>query len=125
MDRRKFTLKGLALVPAAGSLLVAARADARKKKRKHRPKPRPTSPRRPIVLTQTFSNRAQIRLVDHDPANPYPSTIQVSGLTNARILDLNLVLHELSHDRPFDVAVMLVPPGGKGVVVMHNVGGNL
>lgn len=127
MDRRNFALKGMLLAPAASLLLATAEAEARKKPPGRRPRPR-HRPRRatpPIVKVQTFSNRSQIRLRDHAPADPYPSTISISGLTGARILDVNPILHGLSHDRPFDVAVMLVSPWGKGVILMQNVGGNL
>lgn len=126
MDRRNFALKSMLLAPAASLLLTTAGADARKRPPRRRPRQRPR-PRRPtpIVKVETFSNRSQIRLRDHATADPYPSTITISGLTGARILDVNLILHGLSHDRPFDIAVMLVSPAGKGVILMQDVGGNL
>jgi hypothetical protein len=129
MDRRTFVLKGLALAPAASLLLAAAKADARKKKRRRRPKPRPTPrptpPRPPIVLSKTFSNRARIRLDDNARANPYPSPLQISGLNGASVLDVNLILHDLSHGRPVDLGAILVSPSGRGVAVMYKAGGNL
>ena len=64
-------------------------------------------------LTQTFSNLDPITIPDgaptkdRGPATPYPSTIDVAGFANGRILDVNLTLHGLSHGFPRDVDVLL------------------
>lgn len=122
MDRRSFALKGLALAPAS-LLLATTKADARKKKSRRRPKPCPAPPKT-MLVTQTFENRTQIQFNDLGPANPYPSKIQVSGLTAGRIVGVNMILHGFTYDRPVDAALMLVSPSGKGALMMQNVGGN-
>src|SRR5262245_50775806 len=41
-------------------------------------------------------------------ANPYPSTISVSGLTGQQITNLQVLFHNLSHDSPSDIDAMLI-----------------
>jgi subtilisin-like proprotein convertase family protein len=126
MNRRIFTrnlaLGGLALIPDLSSVRATAEAAARKRKRRPQPKPRT----KPVtkVITKTFANPAAIQFRDQAAANPYPSTIEVSGFAQGKILDVNLTLDGFTHDCPFDIALMLVAPSGKGAVVLHNVGGN-
>jgi subtilisin-like proprotein convertase family protein len=122
MFARNVALGGLALVPALSS--VPASAVAARKRKVRRPQPKPRTKLVTKIVTQTFSNQALIRLLDFAPADPYPSTIEVSGFARGKILDVNLTLDSLTHGRPFDVALMLVSPSGKGAVMMHNVGGN-
>ena len=128
MNRRIFTrnvaLGGLALIPALGSVRATAEAAARKQKPKRRPQPKPVTKPVTKVVTQTFANPAAIQFRDQAAANPYPSTIEVSGFAQGKLLDVNLTLDGFTHDRPFDVALMLVAPNGQGAVVLHNVGGN-
>ncbi len=102
------------------------RTKKRRKKRslKPRPKPRTTPAPPPLTWIQTFTNRATIRLNENRVADPYPASVLVSDLTNARLRDVNLLLHDLQHDRVSHLSVMLVSPKGTGAVLMHNVGGN-
>jgi len=64
-------------------------------------------------LTQTFRNLDPITIPagaptnKRGPATPYPSAIDVAGFVNGRILDVNLILHGLSHGFPQDVEVLL------------------
>jgi subtilisin-like proprotein convertase family protein len=60
------------------------------------------------------------------PANPYPSEINVQGLSGT-ITDVNVTLNGFSHGFPDDVAVQVVSPGptGKSVLLMSDVGGPL
>ncbi len=60
------------------------------------------------------------------PANPYPSEINVQGLSGT-ITDVNVKLNGFRHDFPDDVAVQVVSPGptGKSVLLMSDVGGAL
>jgi subtilisin-like proprotein convertase family protein len=76
----------------------------------------------------TFANPSTITIPDTplgsgtSIAAPYPSTIEVSGLSND-ILDVNLTLKGLSHELSDDVDVLVVGPQGQSVLVMSDVGG--
>ena len=83
--------------------------------------------------SKTFANRNTIVINDAtvDPATnadipsnatPYPSTIDVTGLTG-QVQDVNLTLKGFSHTFPGDVSVMLEDPHGNQSEVMRNVGG--
>ena len=67
-----------------------------------------------------------ISIPDSGAANPYPSEINVQGLSGT-ITDVNVTLNGFSHDFPDDVAVQVVSPGptGKSVLLMSDVGGPL
>lgn len=56
------------------------------------------------------------------PADPYPSTISVSGLTGT-IVDVNVRLLEFSHQYPDNVDILLVGPAGQKLQLMTDVGG--
>jgi subtilisin-like proprotein convertase family protein len=56
-------------------------------------------------------------------ANPYPSSIAVSGLASS-ISDVNVTVSGLSHTFPDDVGVLLVGPEGQKTILMTDVGGN-
>ena len=63
------------------------------------------------------------------PGSPYPSTITLAGQTGV-VNDVNLTLHGLDCSSrtpdfafPEDVDLMLVGPGGLGVVVLSDIGG--
>jgi hypothetical protein len=123
MFARNVALGSLALVPALSARLATADAAARKRKPKRRPQPKPVTKLVTKVVTQTFANPAAIQFRDQAAANPYPSTIDVSGFPQGKLLDVNLTLDGFTHDRPFDAALMLVAPSGTGAIVLHNVGG--
>jgi hypothetical protein len=58
------------------------------------------------------------------PADPYPSTVDVSGFTG-RVADLNLTLTGFAHELPDDVDVLLVAPDGTTKVqVFSDAGGS-
>src|SRR5215212_9600642 len=65
-----------------------------------------------------------ISIPDSSPANPYPSEINVQGLSGT-ITDVNVTLNGYSHGFPDDVAVQVVSPTGKSVLLMSDVGGPL
>src|SRR5215204_714286 len=80
------------------------------------------------TTAQEFSNTSSISVVDAtdagaSPANPYPSEINVQGLSDP-ITDVNVTLNGFSHGFPDDVAVQVVSPGptGKSVRLMSDVG---
>jgi VCBS repeat protein/S-layer family protein len=74
----------------------------------------------------TFSNTSPITINDTqnppDKATPYPSTINVSGLSG-QVDKLRLRLNGLSHNFPDDIDMMLVGPQGQKLVFMSDVGG--
>jgi subtilisin-like proprotein convertase family protein len=78
------------------------------------------------TVTRTFANTGAIAIPTGNDspakANPYPSAIEVTGL-KGRIRDVNLRLNSFSHERPLDVEVLLVGPGGQTAIVMAWVGG--
>lgn len=73
----------------------------------------------------TFANTASISIgPGAGAAGPYPSNIVVSGLAG-NILDVNVTLHGVSHNRPDDLDVLLVGPGGQTVILTSDACGNL
>lgn len=71
--------------------------------------------------TATFSNPASITIPDEGPSSPYPSTINVTGLTGT-IAKVTATLHDLSHTHLNDLEILLVGPGGQNVILMDDVG---
>ena len=82
----------------------------------------------------TFSNPAPITINDspsncltpplmpiQSQATPYPSRIQVSGLTSA-VTDVNVTLTRFSHTSVADTRVLLVNPLGQSTLVLDQVG---
>jgi subtilisin-like proprotein convertase family protein len=69
-----------------------------------------------------FSNDTQITIPDQGPADPYPSTIHVDGVRGP-VTDVQVALVGVTHTRPDDLDVLLVPPDGHGVVLMSDVCG--
>ncbi len=55
------------------------------------------------------------------PSNPYPSTINVSGLTGNKLI--TLTLNNFRHEFEDDVDMLLVGPGGQKFIFMSDVGG--
>lgn len=55
-------------------------------------------------------------------ANPYPSTIAVSGLSGT-VTDVNVTLDGLNHTFPDDLDVLLVGPAGQTVAIVSDAGG--
>jgi hypothetical protein len=82
-----------------------------------------------LTTTSSFSNLTPIIIPatgGGDPAaapsNPYPSTINVSGL-NGTITRVTAQLFDYNHSSPEDVDVLLVGPGGQKILLMSDVGG--
>jgi subtilisin-like proprotein convertase family protein len=69
----------------------------------------------------TFTNSSPITINDNATATPYPSTIDVSGVTSIRRIKVELT--GLTHSFPADMDVLLVGPGGQKFVIMSDVGG--
>lgn len=73
--------------------------------------------------TFTFFNTQLIQIIDLAPAVPYPSTINVSGLTGP-ITKVTVTLFNLSHQDPTDIDILLVGPDGlTNTILMSDTGG--
>lgn len=73
--------------------------------------------------TQTFSNFDNITIPSSGTATPYPSTINVTGMTGI-IIDINVVLYGVGHTWPDDIDIVLVSPTGQAVTLMSDCGGS-
>jgi uncharacterized repeat protein (TIGR01451 family) len=75
-----------------------------------------------VVVTQTFTNSANINIRDNTSALPYPSGIAISNLTGT-VTKVTATLRGFTHTFPDDVDVMLVGPGGQKMLLMSDAGG--
>ncbi|MGH2595465.1 MAG: IPT/TIG domain-containing protein [Actinomycetota bacterium] len=66
------------------------------------------------------TNPNLITFAGEGESTPYPSTLTftLAGL----VTDVNVKLHGLTHDLPADIDILLVGPGGQGVVLMADTG---
>jgi len=78
---------------------------------------------------QIFSNSAPVVIPASGsgtsagaPANPYPSTIVVSGLAQ-KAGEVKVRLNGVRHSFPADIDVLLVNPGGRAMILMSDVVG--
>jgi Ca2+-binding RTX toxin-like protein len=76
-----------------------------------------------LVTTTGFSNPAGITIVDGAPANPYPATIDVSGLSGV-VSKVTATLTGLNHTFPDDLAILLAAPAGQASILMSGAGGS-
>lgn len=82
-----------------------------------------------IVANTTFTNNAAITIpagapgTTSGPASPYPSQINVSGLSGA-ISKVTVTLANVNHTFPDDLDILLVSPTGQAVVLMSDAGGS-
>ena len=77
------------------------------------------------VQATTFSNLNSILIPGSGTegiASPYPSIINVSGLTGT-IADVNVTINGLSHTFPDDIDILLVGPGGQKIILISDAGG--
>src|SRR6185503_1059177 len=58
---------------------------------------------------------------DTNAANPYPSTITVSGLTGM-LYKVTVTLNNINHDWAADLDVLLVGPNGQSVLLLSDAG---
>lgn len=68
------------------------------------------------------SNPDPITIPQFDQADPYPSTIELSGLAGT-VVDVRVTLFGLGHAFPEDLDVLLVGPSGQSAVLMADLGG--
>lgn len=76
------------------------------------------------TVHDTFFAPNVVAIPDNAIANPYPSTINVSGFKKGKITDVNVRLRGLNHGNPDDVDVMLVSPSGERAILMSDAGGS-
>jgi trimeric autotransporter adhesin len=71
----------------------------------------------------SFTNTAYITIPSSGAATPYPSAIDVSGITDP-VGQVKATLYGITHTFPDDIEVLLVGPAGQKVVLMANAGGS-
>lgn len=76
------------------------------------------------TITRTFSSPNAVIIDDDTTANPYPSTIQVSGIKKGKVIDVNVRLRGINHAFPDNIDVLLVAPNGASTVLMTDAGGS-
>jgi hypothetical protein len=76
-----------------------------------------------LETISTGANAAAITVPSSGTAAPYPSEIQISGMTGL-ISGVIVDLGNFSHTAPDDVDVLLVAPSGRSLVLMSDAGGN-
>jgi hypothetical protein len=81
----------------------------------------------PSVPAVTFTNSAPITIpagapgTTNGPSDPYPSTINVSGLSGNKIMKVKF--NGLSHTAPNNIDMLLVGPGGQKMEILSDQGG--
>src|SRR5882724_11752171 len=86
------------------------------------PTPAPTPA--PCGSATTYQNLETIQTNDNGPGTPYPSQINVAGLTG-NVTKVTVTLQNFSHTFPDDADVLLVAPGGQNAIIMSDVGGGV
>lgn len=74
------------------------------------------------TITRSFSSAGAITINDNQEADPYPSTIVVSGLKKSKVTDVNVVIRNFTHDFPANVDIALQAPNGASTILMSDVG---
>lgn len=80
----------------------------------------------PAAGAQVFANQTLIRIPatgTSGPATPYPSPINVTGMTGA-VTSVTATITGYSHTFPSDVDILLVGPSGQNVVLLADTGGS-
>lgn len=85
------------------------------------PPPEPEPSQGPSPPT-TVANTDAIGIPRLGTASPYPSSIDVSGLSGV-ITDVDVTLTGFTHTFPADIDLLLVGPGGQSANLMEGVGG--
>jgi subtilisin-like proprotein convertase family protein len=73
------------------------------------------------AATVTFTNPSSITIPAEGNADPYPSTIAVSGFVGP-VQDVNVTLKNIQHPSETDISVLLVGPAGQRTILMSNAG---
>src|SRR5262249_33113715 len=77
-----------------------------------------------VVLSDSFSSSAAIIIPAAGAANPYPATLQVSGLTGA-LYQVSVTLSNLNYSFPDDLDILLLGPQGQRALLMSDAGGSV
>ncbi|MCW9683235.1 hypothetical protein FJR41_020980, partial [Dolichospermum planctonicum UHCC 0167] len=75
------------------------------------------------MAISTFSNTTFISIPDNGASDPYPSIINVSGLSGS-LTKLTVTLTNLNHTCSGEIDVLLVSPTGAKSILMSDVGGD-
>jgi uncharacterized repeat protein (TIGR01451 family) len=76
-----------------------------------------------LPASGNYANSGGIIIPDHGPANPFPSSIFVSGLTGL-VSKVTVNLNGLTHSFPDDLDILLISPSGQKVMLMSDAGGS-
>jgi subtilisin-like proprotein convertase family protein len=76
------------------------------------------------VSVSTFRNTTNLIINDNAPGTPYPSNINVSGITGT-ITKVTATLKGVSHTWPTDLDILLTGPNGQKVMLMSDAGVDL
>lgn len=74
------------------------------------------------TVTQVFANAGVITINDQAPATPYPSVINISGVTNP-VLKVTVTVSGFSHTYPADVDFYLLSASSESCMLMSSCGG--
>ncbi len=75
-----------------------------------------------VVTSAPYSDAGGIAIASLGMANPYPSTIRISGVT-AAVFQVTVILSNLTHAFPDDLDILLVGPSGQKSMLISDVGG--
>ncbi|MCA2507892.1 MAG: hypothetical protein IM553_02050, partial [Microcystis sp. M57BS1] len=65
---------------------------------------------------QTYTQVSTINISDNTAANPYPSSLTLSGV-NGTITGVTVTLYNINHTYPDDIDILLVGPQGQTVIL--------
>jgi subtilisin-like proprotein convertase family protein len=124
MTRRTLLGRSTVLMATSGLMLgLGAAAPLLAKKNKKKDKETEDEKKGAKTIVRKFSSDNAVVIDDNTTANPYPSTIQVSGIKKGKVIDVNVILRGLNHGFPDNIDAVLVAPGGASTVLMSDVGG--
>ena len=73
------------------------------------------------VWTNTFYSTNVITIVDNAAANPYPATINVTGV-GGTLIKATATVTNMSHPSPSDIDILLVDPADQDTLLMSHAG---
>ncbi len=74
------------------------------------------------LSTTEVQNASGITILDNANANPYPSPLTITGITDA-VVKIRVKLNGVTHTYPKDIDILLVSPAGKVCSIMSAAGG--